>query len=126
MIAGEQISNDDKLLSVYHESVNVINRGKASGNVEFENALFIAEQSDGLILDWKLYEGNVTDPSGTKDSIRRLVDECEYDVGSLTGDRGCQSKTNDKELINRGIYNALAPRNPLEFAERMMDERFKL
>ncbi len=125
MITGKQIPNDDKLLSVYHENVNVINRGKASGNVEFGNALFIAEQSDGLILDWKLYEGNVKDPAGTKDSIKRLVDECEYDLESLTGDRGCQSKTNDKELLDKGIYNALAPRNPLEFAEKMMDERFK-
>jgi len=125
MITGVRIPNDDKLLSVYHEGVNVINRGKASGNVEFGNVLFIAEQSDGLILDWKLYEGNVKDPAGTRDSIKRLVDECEYDLESLTGDRGCQSKTNDKELLNKGIYNALAPRNPLEFAERMMDEKFK-
>jgi hypothetical protein len=125
MITGKQIPNEEKLLSVYHESVNVINRGKASGNVEFGNALFIAEQSDGLILDWKLYEGNVKDPAGTKDSIKRMVDECEYDLESLTGDRGCQSKTNDKKLLDKGIYNALAPRNPLEFAEKMMDDRFK-
>lgn len=125
MITGKQIPNDEKLLSVYHESVNVINRGKASGNVEFGNALFIAEQSDGLILDWKLYEGNVKDPAGTKDTIRRLVDELEYEIGSVTGDRGCQSKSNDKELERRGIHNALAPRNPMEFAERMKDDRFK-
>jgi len=123
MITGKQIPNEEKLLSVYHENVNVINRGKASGNVEFGNVLFIAEQSDGLILDWKLYDGNVKDPAGTKDSIKRLV--AEYDVESLAGDRGCQSKTNDKILRDKGIYNALAPRNPLEFAEKMMEERFK-
>jgi hypothetical protein len=125
MISGKQIANDEKLLSVYHESVNVMNRGKASGNVEFGNALFIAEQSDGLILDWKLYEGNVKDPAGTKESISRLIDEYEYDVKSVTGDRGCQSKSNDNLLAEKGIFNALAPRNPLEFAERMVDEKFR-
>jgi len=125
MISGKQIANDEKLLSVYHESVNVINRGKASGNVEFGNALFIAEQSDGLILDWKLYEGNVKDPAGTKESISRLIDEYEYDLKSVTGDRGCQSKSNDNLLAEKGIFNALAPRNPLEFAERMVDEKFR-
>ncbi len=125
MITGKLIANDEKLLSVYHESVNVINRGKASGNVEFGNALFIAEQSDGLILDWKLYEGNVKDPAGTKESITRLVDEYEYEVKSVTGDRGCQSKSNDNLLARKGIFNALAPRNPLEFAEKMMDPEFK-
>lgn len=126
MITGKQIANDEKLLSVYHEKVNVINRGKASGNVEFGNALFIAEQSDGLILDWKLYEGNVKDPAGTKESISRLVDEYEYEVESVTGDRGCQSKSNDNLLARKGIFNALAPRNPLEFAEKMMDPEFKV
>ena len=126
VISGNQIANDEKLLSVYHESVNVINRGKASGNVEFGNALFIAEQSDGLILDWKLYEGNVKDPAGTKESISRLVDEYEYEVKSVTGDRGCQSKSNDNLLARKGIFNALAPRNPLEFAEKMMNPEFKI
>lgn len=55
-----------------------------------------------------------------------MVDEYEYEVESVSGDRGCQSKSNDNFLARKGIFNALAPKNPLEFAGKMMDPEFKV
>src|SRR3989339_595604 len=125
IITKKMVDNQDKLLSVYHSNVNVIKRGKAGGQVEFGNTLFIAEQADGIILDWHLYRTDVKEPQATKESVRRMTEELEIDIFSLTGDRGCQSKQNDKFLTAKCIYNGLCPRNPLEYAEKLKDERFK-
>ena len=125
VISGKLIANKDKLLSVYHEDVNVIKRGKAGGQVEFGNTLFIAEQSDGIIIDWQLYKTDIKEVQATKESVLRMTEEFEYEISSLTGDRGCQSMSNDKLLTRKKIYNGLCPRNPYEFAERMQDDKFQ-
>ena len=125
IITGGRIENTDKLISVYHENVNVIKRGKAGGQVEFGNTLFLAEQANGLIVDWQLYQTDVKEVQATAESINKMTDEFEFDIASVTGDRGCQSKRNDKLLVKKGIYNGLCPRNPLEFAERMQEKKFK-
>jgi hypothetical protein len=126
IISGEMVKNEEKLLSVYHDDVNVIKRGKAGGQVEFGNTLFLAEQSDGIIVDWQLYRTDVKEPQATKETINRLTEELEYDIKAMTGDRGCQSAALDKQLEKKGIFNALCPRNPLEFAERMKEEEFRI
>jgi len=126
IITGARIENTDKLISVYHENVNVIKRGKAGGQVEFGNTLFLAEQANGLIVDWQLYQTDVKEVQATAESINKMTDELEFEIASVTGDRGCQSKRNDKLLLKKGIYNGLCPRNPLEFAERMQEKKFKI
>ena len=58
IITGLQIENKDKILSLFDDSACVITRGKSGVEVEFGNTLFLAEQSDGFILDWKLYNAS--------------------------------------------------------------------
>jgi hypothetical protein len=125
IISGGLVENKEKLLSVFHDDVNVIKRGKAGGQVEFGNTLFLAEQADGVIVDWKLYRTDVKEPQATKETIARLTEELEYDIRSMTGDRGCQSAPLDKQLEKKGIFNGLCPRSPLEFSERMKEEAFR-
>jgi len=125
IISGQLVKNEDKLLSVYHEDVNVISRGKAGAQLEFGNTLFIAEQNNGIILDWTLYQTDVKEVQATKESVTKMTEKLEYEIASLTGDRGCQSKANDKLLADKKIYNGLCPRNPHEFVERMQDEKFR-
>ena len=103
----------------------MIKRGKAGGQVEFGNMLFIAEQAEGIIVDWNLYRADVKEVQATKESVSRMTEELELDIASLTGDRGCQSARNDKLLAEKGIYSGLCPRNPLECAERMQEDKFR-
>jgi hypothetical protein len=108
-----------------HEHINVIKRGKAGGQVEFGNTLFLAEQANGIIVDWKLYKTDVKEVQATKESIIKMTEGLEFDIASVTGDRGCQSKQNGKLLEKKGIYNGLCPRNPLEYAEKMQENKFR-
>ncbi|MDD5598840.1 MAG: hypothetical protein PHV82_12905 [Victivallaceae bacterium] len=61
IISGEKLDPEEKIISLYDSSAAVIVRGKAGAEVEFGNELFIAEQADGFIVDWHLYEDKVAD-----------------------------------------------------------------
>ncbi|MCK5673419.1 MAG: hypothetical protein KAH95_08575, partial [Spirochaetales bacterium] len=116
-IIGERlVKNNEKILSLYDKNIHVIVRGKAGAKLEFGNTLFLAEQADGLILDWKLYQDKVpADSKILKESIERL--EKEYDnftPRSATTDRGFFSKTNQKYLKKKGIKDYMCPKSVIE------------
>ena len=52
MIGGRNVANKDKILSLYDDSLNVIVRG---------NKLWLGENRDGIIADYKLYQDNPSD-----------------------------------------------------------------
>ena len=54
IIGERRVPNRDKILSLYEPDIHVLVRGKAGAEVEFGNALYLAEQSDGLIVDWNV------------------------------------------------------------------------
>ena len=54
MIGERQVANGEKILSLYDDSIDVINRGKAGATVEFGNKLWLGENADGIIVDYKI------------------------------------------------------------------------
>lgn len=58
IIGGRRVDNADKVLSLYETDTRVIVRGKAGGEVEFGNTLLLAEQKDGVIVDWQLHRAS--------------------------------------------------------------------
>lgn len=126
-IIGERfVRNDEKILSLYDKDIHVIIRGKAGAKLEFGNTLFLAEQSDGIILDWKLYQEKVpADSKILKESIERLEEEYDnYTPLSATTDRGFFSKTNQKFLEKKGIKDYMCPRSVSELRERLKEDDF--
>ena len=121
IISGEQLSVEEKIISLYDESAAVIVRGKAGAEVEFGNELFIAEQSDGFVVDWHLYENKVADQQKLRDFIQRVPPETL--LGStLVGDRGFFGKPNAKLLDKHGIINHLCPKSPEEYTARREED----
>ena len=126
-IIGERlVKNEEKILSLYDKDIHVIVRGKAGAKLEFGNTLFLAEQADGLILDWKLYQDKVpADSKILKESIERLEEEYDnYTPLSATTDRGFFSKTNQKYLEKKGIKDYMCPRSVSELQERLQENNF--
>ena len=126
-IIGERlVKNKDKILSLYDEDVHVIIRGKVDAKVEFGNTLFLGEQKDGLIIDWKLYKD--TAPADNKqlpeslDRLKKYYDG--YKPESVGTDRGFDSKTNKKLLKENNIKNFMCPRSVPELQANLEDEDF--
>ena len=126
IIGERKVRNEDKIFSLYEDDVRVITRRKAGSEVEFGNTLFLAEQNDGLIIDWKLFRQQApSDSKLLKASHKRISNRIGIDVKLISGDRGFDSKANQLYLKSCDIFNAVCPRNPGLLQERLQEEDFR-
>jgi hypothetical protein len=126
-IIGERpVANADKLLSLYERDLHVIVRGKAGAAVEFGNTLFLAEQRQGLVVDWHLYQESApADSRQLPASLERLQSWLPAGVlEALGGDRGFDSAANRALLAEGGLFNGLCPRGVAELERRRHGARF--
>jgi len=125
IIGSRLVPNEEKILSLYEPDVHVSVRGKAGAEVEFGNSLLLAEQRQGVIVDWKLIKDQA--PADSKmvpecvDRFKKVFGEA---PGAMAGDRGFDSKRNRKWLQKDGVYNAICPRSVRDLRERMKEEDF--
>ena len=122
IIGGRKIANKDKTLSLYDADVQVIKRGKSNGEVEFGNNLWLGENNDGFIVDYRLEKKKTSDAKQIQAAITRLTEEQSLPIKSVWGDRGLHSSDNEKALELKEIYSGLCPRDVNELSERLKNE----
>ena len=126
IIGERQVANDKKILSLYEPDVHVIVRGKAGARVEFGNSIFLAEQKDGLIVDWHLYkEQPPADCKTLIPAIERINAAYKVKINSLTGDRGFWDKDNKEYLEKNTIANYICPRAVRVLSEKLKSKKFR-
>jgi hypothetical protein len=126
IINGQQVANKEKILSLYEPDVNVIVRKKAGAEVEFGNTLLLAENQQGLILEWELFrESAPADAQLLPRTAGRMEEAYGPVLKAMVGDRGFDSETNREGMDADGIYNAVCPRNPQQLKERNAEPQFK-
>jgi hypothetical protein len=129
-IIGERmVKNEDKILSLYENDVHVIVRGKADAEVEFGNVLLLAENRQGVIVDYYLWrESAPADSKMVAESLDRIMaitgKGVPPQVKSVAADRGFDSAKTRKLLSDGGIYNGICPRSPAMLKQRMQEEEF--
>lgn len=126
-IIGERaVPNADKILSLYEADLHVIVRGKAGAEVEFGNTLFIAEQAQGLVVDWHLHQESApADSRQLPESLERMEARLGPEViRAVGGDRGFDSMENRELLANKEVFNGLCPRGVEELRRRRHGKRF--
>ena len=126
IIGGKKVPNSEKILSLYEKNVHVIKRGKFDANVEFGNGFYLAEQEDGLIVDWDFFSVKpLSDTKILQKTTLRIKENYSQESFSIATDRGFNSKTNDKFLDKENIFNATCPRDPKTLKIKMADEKFR-
>ena len=126
ILKGQLVPNEEKILSLYEADVHVIVRKKAGAEVEFGNTLFLAENPQGLILDWELFRGSApADAALLPRTVVRM--QAAYAPGpkALGGDRGFDSELNRFGLNEEKIFNAICPRSPGQLRQRNRSWKFK-
>lgn len=125
IIGGRLVKNEEKLLSLYERELRVIVRGKANAEVEFGNTLFLAEQADGVIMDWRLVrETSPGDAMLLTASLGRLHQVFGGDPLGVGADRGFDSRETREYLEQRGIYNGVAARSIKRLKAQCKDDGF--
>jgi len=126
ILQGQLVPNEDKILSFYEEDVQVIVRKKAGAEVEFGNTLFLAESSQGAIIDWELFpESAPADVDLLPRSVARMQQVYAPGPKALAGDRGFDSENNRFGLKEEKIFNAVCPRSPRQLRQRQRSWKFK-
>jgi hypothetical protein len=125
IIGERKVDNDQKILSLYEPDIHVIVRGKAGALVEFGNTLFLAEQRDGVIVDWKLYRDSAPqDARCLPESLDRIKSMYNESPGSMTTDRGFFSKKNQLLLKEEKINDYSCPRPIAEHQKKLREPEF--
>jgi len=126
IIGERRVANHEKTLSLYEPDIHVLVRGKAEAETEFGNALYLAEQADGLIVDWKFIQGQPpSDSKLVKSSLQRIAAN-HGKPESYTGDRGFDSAKSRGNLAELDIINGICPRSVSALREKLEDENFCL
>jgi hypothetical protein len=126
ILQGQLVPNEDKILSLYEADVQVIVRKKAGAEVEFGNTLFLAESSQGAIIDWELFpESAPADVDLLPRSVARMQQVYAPGPKALAGDRGFDSENNRFGLKEEKIFNAVCPRSPRQLRQRQRSWKFK-
>jgi hypothetical protein len=126
ILAGRSIANEEKILSLYEPEVCVVVRHKPGAEVEFGNTLFLAENPQGLIIDWELFAQSApADAKLLPRSVGRMEQVFAQPLRALAGDRGFDSELNRVGLEADGIYNAVCPRDPRQLKARSRSWKFK-
>lgn len=126
IIGERRVANRDKILSLYDPHIHVLVRGKAGAEVEFGNGLYLAEQADGLIIDWDFMKDQPpADNKLVEPSLERIC--AKYgSPESYATDRGFDAAANDLVLENLSVFNGICPKSPVQLQEKLEDETFCL
>jgi hypothetical protein len=126
IIGERQVSNAEKILSLYEGHAAVYVRGKADAEVEFGLQLLLGETQSGVIMDWELVCGlPLADTRMLGRSLERMAGGGQGRTPrKIGGDRGFDSKANRSELEEKGIFNGLCPRDPRDLKKRIEESEF--
>jgi hypothetical protein len=128
IIGGRKIKSDQKILSIYDQDLNPIVRKKAGKEIEFGNGLFLAENFEGFLLDYKLYQEYP--PADSEQLLESLKRQEKYNTGEklqmVVGDRQFDTRKVSKALKKSGIEDMNCPRNPVQLKERSGDPIFEM
>jgi hypothetical protein len=126
IIGERRVANNDKILSLYDPDIHVLVRGKAGAEIEFGNGLYLAEQADGLIVDWDFMKDQPrADNKLVKPSLKRIRENY-GSPESYTPDRGFDAAANDLVLEKLAVFNGICPKSPIKLREKLEDETFCL
>ena len=124
IIGERRVANKDKILSLYETDIHVLVRGKSGAEIEFGNALYLAEQADGLIVDWKFIQKQPpSDGKLVEASLTRMINHYGA-LRSYNTDRGFDNADNRADLEHRKIFNGMCPRSVDRLKEQLKDRRF--
>ena len=112
ILRGQLVPSKEKILSLYEPDAQVIVRHKPGAEVEFGNTLLLGESSQGVIIDWNLFqEVAPADARLVATSVQRIEQNLQIRIRAVGADRGFDSESNQQWLREQKIYNAICPRS---------------
>jgi len=126
IIGERQIHNKDKILSLHESHAKVYKRGKAGADVEFGLQLFIAENREGIIVNWDLHDKSPKHDSKFVKPCLEHLDKIGLKPDLFSGDRGFWSNRNSAYLNMKAVTNHIFPKGNPSLRNQTESEEFKV
>lgn len=109
VLNNEQVSNEEKIFSIFETHTDLIKRGKILKPVEFGHKVYIAESAHGLITQYQVLDGNPTDDAHVESSLKRHQETFGEVPKVYSGDRGFFSQDNVEHCRDAGVELVCIP-----------------
>lgn len=102
-ILGEQVTNDEKIFSIYELHTDIIVKG--GRDVQFGHKVNFAGGKSNLILDCKIHRGNPSDKILYRPTLDRVIENYQLIPRDITTDGGYASLKNLVYTQKLGVKN---------------------
>ena len=109
-LAGQTPDGATRLVSLHDPDARPIRKGRIDRPVEFGYKAQVADNDDGIILDYSVELGNVADAPQLMPAINRITSRTGRVPHAVTGDRGYGVPAVERDLHGLGVRTVAIPR----------------
>ena len=122
-IFGGDTHAENKILSIFEPSTEVIRKGKAGKPNEFGKMLKIQEAENQIVIDFEVYEQRPSDSDLLIPSIQAHEEKLGCTPHLVAADAGFYSANNEKEAKQKGVKRVCVPNRATKSAERRREQK---
>jgi transposase, IS5 family len=121
-LAGQTPEGATRLVSLHDPHARPIVKGRLGKPVEFGYKAQVADNPDGVVLDYQVEVGNPADAPLLVPAVERIIQQTGRVPGAATADRGYGEAAVDDQLHALGVERVAIPRKGTPSAARQAHE----
>lgn len=122
-IFGGDTHAENKILSIFEPSTEVIRKGKAGKPNEFGKMVKIQEAENQIVIDFEVYQQRPSDSDLLIPSIQTHEEKLGCTPHLVAADAGFYSAKNEKEAKEKGVKRVSVPNRSTKSAERRREQK---
>ena len=121
-VAGEVPDGSTRIVSLHDTDARPIRKGRLGKPVEFGYKVQVADNSDGILLDLSVHEGNPADGPLLAPAVKRIARRLGRMPQAVAADRGYGEAAIESQLRELGVAEVAIPRRGRPGPERQKVE----
>lgn len=118
VLEGQQVSNDEKLFSIFEPHTQLYKRGKAAKPVQFGRLVLVGEDAAGFIAVHEVMPRDAQDQDMVVPTMRTLQERFQGRIEEASFDRGFHSPQNQQQLAELIARPCLPKPGSIQSAEQ--------
>ena len=122
ILKGEQVSAQEKIVSIFEEHTDIIVRGKEAKPVEYGHKIWLNEVEGGIVSHYRVLDGNPSEEKQWKPSLKAHIKSFLQPPFQASADRGLSSDPNEKLAHDLGVRYVVIPKRGYRSKARLKHE----
>ena len=122
ILKGEQVSAQEKIVSIFEEHTDIIVRGKEAKPVEYGHKIWLNEVEGGIVSHYRILDGNPSEEKQWKPSLKAHIKSFQHPPFQASADRGLSSDPNEKLAHDLGVRHVVIPKRGYRSKSRVKHE----